>query len=49
MSKDDARWNAMARVILERVKINDEPALDFIDRVLIELPDEIEGQSNDSA
>jgi hypothetical protein len=35
---DTERWIAMARVILEHVKVNNEPALDFMDRVLIALP-----------
>ena len=32
------RWAAYARVILEKVSVNGEPALDFIDRVMIALP-----------
>lgn len=35
---DAERWAAYARVILERVKVNGEPALDFIDRILISIP-----------
>lgn len=35
---ESERWAAYARVILEKVRVNGEPALDFIDRVMIALP-----------
>lgn len=34
---ESERWAAYARVILEKVRVNGEPALDFIDRVMIAL------------
>lgn len=35
---ESERWATYARVILEKVRVNGEPALDFIDRVMIALP-----------
>lgn len=38
VDNDTSRWISMARVILANIKVNDEPAIDFIDRMLIALP-----------
>jgi hypothetical protein len=35
---EEERWTAFARVILEQVQVNGEPALEFIERVMIALP-----------